>query len=578
MEKKLNCPHCQSQFLVDENLLRSCNGRVLCPVCAEVANFSTQAIDAAPYGALPVVNAQAQTESTPAVNAAVEPNKSSKPTPPATPKTQGSDYQNYFVDHAWLDIDGLPAMGAGKIKFAYASTAPGEYRTPFDLQGLIYPKHDQPRSATRPEPQIEPSTKPQRLTESGSEFESAPTHLPVLPQAFPDKAGTDLDAKNSDPNEAPDTTLLTDTVLSATENEAEAKLAQIEENEEEAGKAEDATEASAIGIATAAAGIVVGAVAEKEKAEAEEAPAAKPEYMLATKEQAKTHSNIAGELEIASIEPVAAESQISAQEEGVEKDFTAPTYEHASTPAPPLRVQESPAATPASAEPWENRLNASSALSPSLPSIPPIGRDRPAAAALPKITSSSASKNDAMPSFLRKQQAVEKRRPWLLAALLLLPIGLAAGSYFAWQQRDTLFANYPSLRPPIRGVAKLLGSKLAPYKNIQAITVNASTLSKTPNNPASYKLEVELGNTDPQAAVIFPHIRLSLLDADARPIVERSIKASDLGMAGASIEAQGKWQRSLYLDIMMDPKMMERMVAYKVTVLYDEGLAAATQD
>jgi hypothetical protein len=134
-----------------------------------------------------------------------------------------------------------------------------------------------------------------------------------------------------------------------------------------------------------------------------------------------------------------------------------------------------------------------------------------------------------VPEFMRRAESSARwNRPavrmalslasLLLAMLLLLQVTL----HF----RDALGALHPPLRAPLQAVCSMLGCEVQPWRRIEALSIDATSLSPI-GSSNSYKLTLTVSNAA-NVAVAAPWIDVRLTDANGAPLARRAFEPGAL--------------------------------------------------
>jgi predicted Zn finger-like uncharacterized protein len=214
---------------------------------------------------------------------------------------------------------------------------------------------------------------------------------------------------------------------------------------------------------------------------------------------------------------------------------------------------------------WRERRDAREAAATSLLDLPPAstvvaeGSDAAAAEAEDAppddVLVAAATASPATPGFVRQaEDAARWQRPRVRASLVvaaLLLSGLLAAQ-LGLQFRDTLAARQPGLQPALEALCDLAGCQIGPPRQLAALTVESSGLTRSEFDGA-YRLSVVLLNRS-AVAVAPPSVELSLTDPSGALIARRALAPSDFHLAvsdtavGAEPLAAGRetaWQARL---------------------------------
>ena len=147
-----------------------------------------------------------------------------------------------------------------------------------------------------------------------------------------------------------------------------------------------------------------------------------------------------------------------------------------------------------------------------------------------------ADKLQPLPGFMRKPAVDRWRKPGvqyglsLLALLLLLMLGAQAVDHF----RDAIAAKYPATRQALRVLCEVRACELQPWRRIDALSVESSSLSKAAAGH-QYLLALTLHNKA-DIAVAIPSIELTLTDQAGGSLARRMLAPADFD-AGAPLIA-----------------------------------------
>lgn len=137
----------------------------------------------------------------------------------------------------------------------------------------------------------------------------------------------------------------------------------------------------------------------------------------------------------------------------------------------------------------------------------------------------------AAPSFVQQaDRAARWQRPGVRAALALalLLATLLLGGQATHAFRDRLAASVPAARPLLLQACAALGCRIADYRQIDALTVESSGLTRLEGAPV-YRLALTLHNRAAME-VAAPALDLAVTDAQGRPIARRVLTMADLGL------------------------------------------------
>jgi len=134
-----------------------------------------------------------------------------------------------------------------------------------------------------------------------------------------------------------------------------------------------------------------------------------------------------------------------------------------------------------------------------------------------------------------------RRRSWLYAvAIPLLVVVLVGQALFHF--RDALAAHWPATRPALARICALSGCAIRPLRDVAALSIDASDLQADPAHKGLLILSATVRNRA-NYALAYPHLELTLTDAQDQVVVRRALAPADyaggtaelgIGMAGNS--------------------------------------------
>ncbi|MFG6413184.1 DUF3426 domain-containing protein [Roseateles sp. DC23W] len=197
--------------------------------------------------------------------------------------------------------------------------------------------------------------------------------------------------------------------------------------------------------------------------------------------------------------------------------------------------------------------------------LPPAPVPQPVIEPAPTLVAEPTSPSTpVVPEFMRMaQNSARWNRPGmrvmlsasslLLALLLLLQVTL----HF----RDALAALHPPLRGALQGLCSALGCEVQPWRRIEAISIEATSLSLM-GGGSGYKLNLSLRNKT-GVSVAAPWIELSLTDANGAPFARRVVAPEALQPQLKQVGAES--EHALSFSFSTGGK---RVSGYSVNVFY----------
>ena len=170
-------------------------------------------------------------------------------------------------------------------------------------------------------------------------------------------------------------------------------------------------------------------------------------------------------------------------------------------------------------------------------------------------------------SFVRKARRQEFwRRPGVRALLVLLLLVLAGllAVQLAVHDRDRLAASQPALRSWLVRLCQPLRCRVAPPRQIDAISIDSSSFNKLRGD--AYRLNFTLKNQG-ATEVATPALELTLTDAQDRPVLRRVLLPADLGASPGVIGAAAEWSGSLALAVAANGTV-SRIAGYRLLAFY----------
>jgi predicted Zn finger-like uncharacterized protein len=169
-----------------------------------------------------------------------------------------------------------------------------------------------------------------------------------------------------------------------------------------------------------------------------------------------------------------------------------------------------------------------------------------------------------LPTFLRQAERAERwNRPAVRAVLGLACVALATLllAQLAYLKRDEMAAHFPSTRPLILAACGALGCKVSSPLQIEDISLDSSQLSAT-SSASVLRLDVSIHN-QAKNAVLMPALELNFTAISGAVLARRVVAPAELSSGSESLEAEGHWASTLWLDVGELP-----VAGYTVAVFY----------
>jgi predicted Zn finger-like uncharacterized protein len=146
----------------------------------------------------------------------------------------------------------------------------------------------------------------------------------------------------------------------------------------------------------------------------------------------------------------------------------------------------------------------------------------------------------------------KRSRVWTALGFVAIPVlvvALAAQAIFHF--RDSLAARVPATRPALVGLCALAGCDIRPLRDVAALSIDASDLQADPAHRGLLVLTATVRNRAPYP-VGYPHLELTLTDAQDRVVVRRALSPADYASGtadtAAGIPGNGEVPVRLFID------------------------------
>jgi predicted Zn finger-like uncharacterized protein len=500
MSLATSCPSCGTVFRVVQDQLKVSEGWVRCGHCQEVFNALEGLFDLARR----------------------EPGSTTRPSPDlAIPATDDPH------DPAWAET--RPAMFSGqRTPAAIARAAADSHRVEISTR----------RSGTW-DPTVQDSghslapTEPDPGTWRTTSGDTTPSTVPMAPLPI-DPAPEPIEDRTTDPGEdsllAPDpgpaTTEEPDYQATTLEFRSEAFSAFAAARlQRQGGPDVDLSQLTPASAATS--GPTVEAQPEPIAAPAAALPAPAPSVPAATSDPVAPA-------------PIAAQPP-SATPDDLEKTLDLSANDEPIRPAVPAAL---PTDTPEIASATQSLLPdaapVTTDLAPAIPAEPSREVPPPAppdASAEPERTGPETI--FPTPEFVRRADSAARwQQPWVRGMLAIFAIGTSAllAGQAAYHWRDLAAARWPAARPLLEQLCHPQRCELKAPRQLDALVVDSTTLTRPPGTEGSFVLGVTLHNRV-DYTIAAPHIELSLTDMRGNVVVRRVLAPSDFHQ-GETLVAQ----------------------------------------
>jgi predicted Zn finger-like uncharacterized protein len=142
-----------------------------------------------------------------------------------------------------------------------------------------------------------------------------------------------------------------------------------------------------------------------------------------------------------------------------------------------------------------------------------------------------------------------RRAPWAAAGAILLALALAGQA--VWHFRDAIAAHFPATRPMLVRMCSYAGCAIRPLRDVAALSIESSDLQADAAHKGLLILAANVRNRA-NYAIAYPHLELTLTDAQDQPVVRRAFSPADYagGTAdlGRGLLGQGEVAIKMFID------------------------------
>jgi predicted Zn finger-like uncharacterized protein len=175
----------------------------------------------------------------------------------------------------------------------------------------------------------------------------------------------------------------------------------------------------------------------------------------------------------------------------------------------------------------------------------------PVAAAIPRPAADEQEEVDYDHRFAWDRPKRRSRSRTAVYVVAMIALTLAFVGQLAWHYRDLLVAHVPATRPALTRLCALLGCAVRPLREIAGLSIDASDLQADPAHKGLLVLTATVRNRA-SYPVAFPHLELTLTDAQDQVVVRRALAPAEYagGTAdvAAGISGNGEVAIKLFLD------------------------------
>ncbi len=154
------------------------------------------------------------------------------------------------------------------------------------------------------------------------------------------------------------------------------------------------------------------------------------------------------------------------------------------------------------------------------------------------------------------------------AAYVVAIVGLmlAFAGQLGWHYRDLLAAHLPASRPALTRLCALVGCAVRPLREVAGLSIDASDLQADPAHKGLLVLTATVRN---RAAypVAFPHLELTLTDAQDQVVVRRALAPAEYAGGTADLARGIPGNGDLALKLFLDASATTQS-GYRVYLFY----------
>ena len=141
------------------------------------------------------------------------------------------------------------------------------------------------------------------------------------------------------------------------------------------------------------------------------------------------------------------------------------------------------------------------------------------------------------------------RATWAGAGAVVLALALVGQT--VWHFRDSIAAHFPATRATLVGLCAYAGCTIRPLRDVAALSIESSDLQADAAHKGLLILTATVRNRA-SFAIAFPHLELTLTDAQDQPVVRRAFAPADFagGTAdiGLGLPSNGEVAIKLFID------------------------------
>ena len=153
---------------------------------------------------------------------------------------------------------------------------------------------------------------------------------------------------------------------------------------------------------------------------------------------------------------------------------------------------------------------------------------------------------------------------FVLVALLVLQVLV--------QQRDSLAAFAPALKPWIQKLCEQLHCEVAPLRSMESLVIDSSSFNKV--TPDLYRLAFTFKNSG-AVAIAMPSLEVTLTDSQDQALVRRVLTPAQFGSTSGLLGAGADFRGAVVMQVLgadtsasSTPQGLLRVVGYRVLIFY----------
>jgi predicted Zn finger-like uncharacterized protein len=175
----------------------------------------------------------------------------------------------------------------------------------------------------------------------------------------------------------------------------------------------------------------------------------------------------------------------------------------------------------------------------------------PVTAATPAVADDEHDEVDYDNRFAWDRPKKRSRSRTAVYVVAIIALMFAFIGQLAWNYRDLLAAHLPKTRPALTRLCAIAGCQVRPLREVAGLSIDASDLQADPAHKGLLVLTATVRNRA-SYPVAFPHLELTLTDAQDQVVVRRALApaeyAGGTANVGAGITGNGEVAIKLFLD------------------------------